>query len=161
MDFRNLVVDEPLEKPAAQVSSYSSSDFQTWTNDIKSKASRGDAVGAIMQAVNAPPYGISEPVKSAFLSAVSAAIVSVKSSEIPSVIKSMDVNQRDVLLKYLYWSMAHPPTATPSAGRYGAVPTSASGGTTTGIILSYFEKLMTVAGEGDISRVLSDRRQFS
>jgi actin related protein 2/3 complex subunit 5 len=65
---------------------------------------------------------------------------SIKASDIPSLVESLDAEQQDVLMKYIYRGMSLP-------GSYNS-----------GVLLNWHEKLTEVAGLGSIVRVFTDRK---
>jgi actin related protein 2/3 complex subunit 5 len=64
----------------------------------------------------------------------------IKSTDIATALKSLNVDQMDVLMKYVYKGMAGPETYNPA------------------ILLQWHEKLVETAGLGCIVRVLTDRK---
>jgi actin related protein 2/3 complex subunit 5 len=67
---------------------------------------------------------------------------STKSSEIPTVVKSLSLDTQDTLMKYLYKGMGLP--------GWGDVSGS--------VLLGWHEKLTEAAGVGCIVRAMTDRR---
>lgn len=78
--------------------------------------------------------------KDKYIQLVMEIMASVRSSDIGNVVRSLSVDQVDLIMKYIYRAMA-----TPSA--FSSVP-----------LLAWHEKVYEIGGVGSIVRVLTDRK---
>jgi len=126
-------------------------DPTTVLNDAKAKnaqvrtsLSRGDIPGALNAVLSQSPYGSNvDEAKSITLNTVLLILNSTKATEIPNILRTLDADQHDTLMKYLYQGMR----ARGLADANGSV------------LLSWHEKLTEIAGIGCIVRVMADRRR--
>lgn len=65
----------------------------------------------------------------------------MKQNEIASIVESLDIEQQNVLVKYIYKGFA-----TPKGKQQG------------GVLLSWYNNTVGVTGNGPVVRYLSDRR---
>ncbi|CAO3669102.1 unnamed protein product [Umbelopsis vinacea] len=94
--------------------------------DVRNLLTRGNINDALTKSLEDPPYGRN--------------LEMPRANDIPTAIKGLDVDQQDVLMKYLYAALAKPEQFNP------------------GMLLSWHEKLTEVAGPGSIVRVMTDKR---
>ncbi|KAF8313601.1 ARP2/3 complex 16 kDa subunit (p16-Arc) [Clavulina sp. PMI_390] len=117
---------------------------QAKSTQVRTTLSRGDIAGALSIVLSQSPYGPDvEDAKSLTLSTVLLILNSTKVTEIPNILRSLDMDQQDTLMKYLYKGME----AKGLADANGSV------------LLNWHEKLTEVAGIGCIVRVMADRRR--
>ncbi|KAK9727437.1 arp2/3 complex subunit [Basidiobolus ranarum] len=146
MSFRKLDID------ALDEEKYFEENTQTRTNEeisslVNSKVhevrqilSRGQHAQALSRALEDPPYGQDvQESKDIATQVVMEVLSSTKLSDIPTVVKSLNPEELDVLMKYLYRGMASPELYNCS------------------VILSWHEKVIATTGLGSIVRVLTDR----
>ncbi|PWN18339.1 actin-related protein ARPC5 [Microstroma glucosiphilum] len=117
--------------------------------DKKSAEARGcinrsDPSGALQLILADPVYGGSDydQAKESTLSTLLTVLNSVKATDIPSLLKSLSLDQRDSLMKWIYKGLSKPETGS------------------SGILLAWHEKLTEIAGTGCIVRVMTDRRRI-
>ncbi|KTW32789.1 uncharacterized protein T551_00274 [Pneumocystis jirovecii RU7] len=117
-------------------------DISKRTPELLCMIRKGKAVEALSKALIDPPYGEDiDDIKIIHMNTVFETLSSIKPSEILDTIKTFSVEQRDVLMKYLYKGLSNPKT-------YNST-----------ILLNWHEKLVEVAGYGCIMRsALSDLR---
>ncbi|PWN26151.1 arp2/3 complex [Jaminaea rosea] len=115
------------------------------SQQVRGHLNKGDAPTALSSLLSSPlPYGPSptlQPAKESILSTLLVLLNSVKSTEISALLKSLDLDQRDTLMKWIYKGLARPELG---AG---------------GVLLGWHEKLTEIAGTGCIVRVMTDRRR--
>ncbi|CEL56656.1 Actin-related protein 2/3 complex subunit 5 OS=Mus musculus GN=Arpc5 PE=2 SV=3 [Rhizoctonia solani AG-1 IB] len=100
--------------------------------------------GQVRTALN-PPYGAeAEEAKGVTTSSVFLVLASTKAADIPNILRSLEPDQHDTLMKYLYKGMALQNETT--------VEVNSS------VLLTWHEKLTELAGTGCIVRVMTDRR---
>ncbi|CAO1616313.1 unnamed protein product [Parajaminaea phylloscopi] len=110
---------------------------------VRGLLNKSDPAAALQLLLESPPYGGSEqePAKETTLASLLTVLNGVKSTDIASILKNLDLNQRDTLMKWIYKGLARPELG--------------SGG----VLLGWHEKLTEVAGTGCIVRVMTDRRR--
>ncbi|KAJ3124710.1 hypothetical protein HK098_000906 [Nowakowskiella sp. JEL0407] len=102
---------------------------------------QGNLGNAVVKAIQDPPFGRNvQDLKERNLQMVIETLQSTRSSDIPSIIKTLDAEQLDLLMKFIYNGMAKPEQFN------------------SGVLLGWHEKIVEVAGIGSIVRVLTDRR---
>ncbi|CDH08345.1 probable Actin-related protein 2/3 complex subunit 5 [Zygosaccharomyces bailii ISA1307] len=116
-------------------------EVQQQITQIKSFATSGDIGSALQVATNNPPYGADNSTKTMYFHALLETLTQVRQADIASVVKQLQPQQQDVLMKYLYKGMS-----APEGQRQG------------GILLAWFEKLTQVAGVRPVMHYLTDRR---
>lgn len=114
---------------------------QQQVSQLKSFATSGDIASAIQLVTSDPPYGADDSTKSLYFRAVLETLTQVRQADIANVVKQLQPQQQDVLIKYLYKGMS-----VPEGQRQG------------GILLAWFEKLTQVAGVQPVMHYLTDRR---
>ncbi|UZJ53039.1 hypothetical protein CBS101457_002359 [Exobasidium rhododendri] len=111
-------------------------------NDVRGLIGRGDSRGALALILESPPYGpLNADAKNTTLMSLLDIINSTKSSDIPSLVKSLSLDEQDMLMKYLYKGLSSPDLGASA------------------VLLGWHEKLTEVAGTGCIMRVLTDRKR--
>ncbi|ORZ03212.1 actin-related protein 2/3 complex subunit 5 [Syncephalastrum racemosum] len=106
---------------------------QTRSTDVRNLLTKGDMNGALLRALEDPPYGRNmDQAKSVSTHTVLDTLNVFRANDIATAIKSLGPDQRDLLMKYLYAGMAKPE--------------------------QYNSGLTEVAGTGCIVRVMSDKR---
>jgi len=119
------------------------SDARQKTAQVRSLLSRNDIAGALDAILSEHPYGPNvDEAKSLTLNALLLILNSTKATDISGVLRNLDIDQQDTLMKYLYKGM----------GSQGLADVNGS------VLLSWHEKLTEVAGIGCIVRVMTDRR---
>ncbi|KAG7092314.1 hypothetical protein E1B28_008676 [Marasmius oreades] len=110
---------------------------------VRSALARNDIVDALSIVLDNPPYGPNvEEAKNVSLQILLTILNTTKSTEISTVIKSLSMDARDILMKYLYKGMGKP--------GWGDISGS--------VLLGWHEKLTEIAGTGCIVRTMTDRR---
>ncbi|KAG5356843.1 Actin-related protein 2/3 complex subunit 5 [Yarrowia sp. C11] len=150
IDFRRIDVDqydpdsfiskEDLTPPCKPVSA---AEQQQVASEIRGAISRGEATAALPIALDFAPYGGDDQVKDAHLKSVIEILSATKSAEIPAVVKGLNKEQQDVLIKYLYKAMGSPQGQSQGVGA---------------ILLAWYEKTVDITGQGAVVRYMSDRR---
>ncbi|KAK9475909.1 actin-related protein 2/3 complex subunit 5 [Lipomyces japonicus] len=142
LDAENNITAEDLIPPAiANLPPVSLAEVQAKGQAVRSALARGDHVAALVAALDEPPYTGSEQVKRVHLGAVIEVLSTIKSSDLSSLVERLSSEQRDTLIKYLYKGMSVPE-------QHGI----------SGVLLSWFEKIVEVSGQGALVRYLSDKR---
>ncbi|CAG8694833.1 14506_t:CDS:2, partial [Ambispora leptoticha] len=109
--------------------------------EVRNLLQRGNASNALIIAIDNPPYGLDrDNAKELNVKIVMEVLNSIKTTDIPSVVKMLSSDQQDTLMKYIYRGM-ETPKSYPSA-----------------ILLNWHEKLTEIAGVGCIVRVITDRK---
>ncbi|KAI9225286.1 MAG: actin-related protein 2/3 complex subunit 5 [Piptocephalis tieghemiana] len=153
MSFRKIDIDA-LEAEAFQPSDYLPEAAQAKESpeeaaslaearqvEVRNLLQRGEAASAVKRSLLDPPYGPDrELAKVTSCKAVLEALAKVKSTEIPGVIEQLNMDERDLLIKYLYRGWSSPK------------------GVHCGTLLNWHEKLVEASGIGSIVRALTDRR---
>jgi len=150
--FRKIDIDAYDEDVLLETELYEADprDPATVLNDAKQKANsvrsllaKGDNQGALQAILSQAPYGPNvEEAKNLTLQTVVQILNSTKATNIPVIVKALDSDAQDTLMKYLYKGMGMP--------GWGEVSGS--------VLLGWHEKLTEVAGTGCIVRVMTDRR---
>ncbi|CAG8464333.1 1323_t:CDS:2 [Ambispora gerdemannii] len=110
--------------------------------EARSLLQKGNAANALTIAIDNPPYGLDrDNAKELNAKIVMDVLNSVKTTDIPLIVKSLSSEQQDTLMKYIYRGMATPESSSSSA-----------------ILLNWHEKLTEIAGVGCIVRVITDRK---
>ncbi|KAG8173500.1 hypothetical protein JTE90_010927, partial [Oedothorax gibbosus] len=99
----------------------------------------GDALKILLR--SAPTGTKNQCIKDAAINLVLKVILSIKTSDIEKTVSTLDRDQIDVLMKYVYKGFENP-----SEGR-------------SAILLAWHEKVYAVGGIGSIVRVLTDRKR--
>ncbi|KAH8548141.1 actin-related protein 2/3 complex subunit 5 [Umbelopsis sp. PMI_123] len=109
--------------------------------DVRNLLTRGNNTDALTKSLEDPPYGRNlENAKAKNIKTVIDVLNQFRANDIPTAIKGLNVDQQDVLMKYLYAALAKPEQFN------------------SGMILSWHEKLTEVTGPGSIVRVMTDKR---
>ncbi|CAM0136507.1 arp2/3 complex subunit [Umbelopsis sp. WA50703] len=109
--------------------------------DVRNLLTRGNINDALTKSLEDPPYGHQlQNAKAKNIKTVIDVLNQFRSTDIPTAIKGLDVDQQDVLMKYLYAALSKPEQFN------------------SGMLLSWHEKLTEVAGTGSIVRVMTDKR---
>ncbi|KAJ9068781.1 arp2/3 complex subunit [Entomophthora muscae] len=146
MSFRLIDIDE-LEGsrwvddiPEVDQNQLSSETAQR-TSEVRGLLSRGKHVDALIRALESPPYGCTdENLKISSCQTVLEVLGSFKSQDVPDAIQSISPESQDILMKYVFRSMAHP-------SQFNCA-----------VALAWHEKLVEANGPSAIIRVMSDRR---
>ncbi|KAL8692386.1 MAG: hypothetical protein Q9218_002576 [Villophora microphyllina] len=152
----------------------SAAEAQSLSSQIKQLLRGGDSEGALRGALESPPYGGDTAAKEVHLATVVEILQSIKQSEMSPLLNRIygsegGVEALDVLMKYLYKSMAHSSRPSSASLNRSASPQSGfsqiqqrgggeGGGQAMSVLLSWHEKLVEIAGPGSIVRIMSDRR---
>lgn len=70
-------------------------------------------------------------------------LATIRSNNITPTVEALSMEQRDILIKYIYKGMSSPVGQANGNG---------------GILLTWFEKTVNITGQGAIIRYMSDRR---
>jgi len=142
--FRKIDVDEfnednyKDEEPAELQSPISGPDEK----EVITLLNQGKAIEALKNCLrNAPLGSKSQQVKDSATSVTLRVLMSIKSSQIEEAVQSLDSEQVDVLMKYIYRGFE-----APSEG-------------SSAHLLSWHEKTFAVGGVGAIVRVLTDKKR--
>lgn len=100
----------------------------------------GDTISCLLNVTTARPHVLTQD---AHLKSVIEVLSATKSAEIPSVVKALNKEQQDVLIKYLYKAMGSPQGQSQGVGA---------------ILLAWYEKTVDITGQGAVVRYMSDRR---
>ncbi|CAO3695443.1 unnamed protein product [Umbelopsis ramanniana] len=109
--------------------------------DVRNLLTRGNNGEALTKSLEDPPYGRNlENAKAKNIKTVVDVLNQFRANDIPTAIKELNLDQQDVLMKYLYAALSKPEQFN------------------SGMILNWHEKLTEVAGPGSIVRVMTDKR---
>ncbi|KAI5847699.1 actin-related protein 2/3 complex subunit 5 [Morchella snyderi] len=148
-----------------------SSEIQSLANACRQQLQRGEQDGALVTALQNVPYGADDAGKDLHLATVLEILSSIKAVEMSPILSRLysgpaGTELLDTLMKYLYKGMARHNSApqaismqaTGSTQReFGVAPSRGDGGGMS-VLLSWHEKVVEIAGEGAIVRVMTDRR---
>jgi actin related protein 2/3 complex subunit 5 len=155
------------------VTPVSTADVQATSTQIRQLLRGGDNEGALLGALENPPYGADAQGKEVYLGIVTEILQSIRQSDMSPILSRIygapgGTEALDVLMKYIYKGMAHATpqtnsksTLTPQATGFSQIHTRGGGeggGQAMSVLLSWHEKLVEVAGPGSIVRVMADRR---
>lgn len=135
-------------------------------------STRSDPNSALQLLLDSPPYGGPEqdPAKETTLATLLAVLNGVKSADIASILKSLDLNQKDTLMKWIYKGLARPELGSGGVllGWHEKVRQKSCGclrlssvefGADIRFSTIPIPQLTEVAGTGCIVRVMTDRRR--
>lgn len=115
------------------------------SKQAKAALSQGRFVEALVSVLDNPPYVADEPTKEVHSQTVFEILCSIRNNlgmnDLPGIVKQLNSEQQDTLIKYLYKNMG---------SSYGAKQG--------GLLLGWFEKTVEVTGIGSIVRYIPDRR---
>lgn len=151
-DWRRIDIDalEPenhlsKEELVPDLPPVSYQEIEALSKQVRQQLSLGQFVGALQLALDNPPYVADEATKNLHAETVFEVLVSIKNNnhvnEFSNIVKKLDLDQQDNLVKYLYKNMNT---------SYGAKQG--------GLLLNWFEKTVEVTGLGPVVRFFSDRR---
>ncbi|PVH13928.1 uncharacterized protein CXQ87_002047 [Candidozyma duobushaemuli] len=151
-DWRRIDIDalEPenhlsKEDLVPDLPAVSYQDIEAVSKQVKQQLSSGQFVPALQLALDNPPYVADEATKNLHAETVFEVLVSIKNNnnvnEFSNIVKQLDSDQQDNLVKYLYKNMNT---------TYGAKQG--------GLLLNWFEKTVDVTGLGPVVRFFTDRR---
>jgi len=139
----DILVETELYEPDPRDPSTVLGDTKHKVSQVRSYLSKGDIPGALSVVLSQAPYGLEvDEAKSLALNSVLLILNSTKATDIPGILRGLDQDQQDTLMKYIYKGMA----------AKGLADVSGS------VLLNWHEKLTEVAGIGCIMRVMTDRR---
>lgn len=139
----DVLLDSELYESDPRDANQALSDARQKQATVRTHLSKGDSSGALFTILDGAPYGPNvEDAKNITLQSLLSILNSTKSGDIPTIVKTLDPDLQDTLMKYIYKGMA----------TYGANDVSAN------VLLTWHEKLTEVAGTGCIVRVMTDRR---
>ncbi|KAG2226836.1 hypothetical protein INT45_005801 [Circinella minor] len=102
---------------------------------------RGDLNNALLRALEDPPYGRQlAQAKQTSTQTLLEVLNLFRADDITNIISTLSIDQKDLLMKYLYAGLAKPELYN------------------SGVVLTWHEKLVDAAGTGCIVRVMSDKR---
>ncbi|TKY86040.1 hypothetical protein EX895_004865 [Sporisorium graminicola] len=141
----DAISNEELVEPFPKSAEQALADAKAKSTEVRSLIGRGDTAGALTLVLSDYPYGPNvEDAKHLTLQSLLEIVNSTKSSDISSAVKSISIDQRDALMKYLYKGL--------ELGGEGESINCA-------VLLGWHERLTEVAGTGCIVRVMADRRR--
>ncbi|ODV87452.1 hypothetical protein CANARDRAFT_229983 [[Candida] arabinofermentans NRRL YB-2248] len=143
-DWRRIDIDQydpeaQYEADDLNLPAYTLQDIEPKLSELRTQLSRGSAIQALKLGLDDPPYGSAPNVKSAYLLSVLEILQTIKQSEISGLVKELDLDEIDVLVKFLYSLMA-----------------LKEGQKSGGVLLTWFDKAIEIVGEGPIVRYMSD-----
>ena len=110
-------------------------------SEVRAFINKGNAKDAVIKALDNPPIASKDQaLKDKNLQIVMDALNSVKSADVGAVVKALNSNQVDILMKYIYRGMAFPEKFN------------------SGNLLAWHASAFEVGGHGTIVRVLTDRK---
>ncbi|EMG50096.1 Actin-related protein 2/3 complex subunit 5 [Candida maltosa Xu316] len=119
--------------------------IQSVAGQIRSNLSSGQFQQALVLGLDNVPYSADEKTKELHSQTIFEVLCSIRNNnnlnDLSKFIKSLNSEQQDVLIKYLYKNMG-----------------SSYGQKQGGLLLNWFEKTVEVTGVGSIARYLTDRR---
>ncbi|XP_020620032.1 actin-related protein 2/3 complex subunit 5-like [Orbicella faveolata] len=139
--FRGVDVDELDEnkfQDDGDEDSGQSGPDEAEVNNLLMQKKNAEALKAAL--TNAPILSKNQATKDKAFAVVLRVLTAVKSAEVEKAVKTLDKNEQDVLMKYIYRGFAE--------------PTEGSSAT----LLTWHEKVLASAGLGSIVRVLTDRK---
>ncbi|KAJ1911347.1 arp2/3 complex subunit [Mycoemilia scoparia] len=151
MSHRDIDIDrfyqddliENLEYLSTQTEPEALAILQQITTQVRDSLSHRQPADALIAALSNPPYGKGlGSVQDQYGRLVMEVLFAVRSTEIPAILKQLDDDQKDVLMKYIYYGMSRPKEYNSST------------------LLSWHEKIVAVSGIASIVRVLTDRKHF-
>ncbi|XP_050306732.1 actin-related protein 2/3 complex subunit 5-C [Anthonomus grandis grandis] len=111
-------------------------------NEVKNLLQKGKSIDALKLVLSNAPLGSkNQQIKENALNVTLRVLLSIKPSQIEEAVGSLDPDQLDVLMKYVYKGFENPSEGS------------------SGHLLVWHEKVFNVAGVGCIVRVLSDARR--
>lgn len=139
--FRGVDVDELDEnkfQDEGDEDSGQSGPDENEVNNFLLQKKNAEALKAVL--TNAPIMSKNQADKDKAFALVMRVLTAVKAAEIEKAVNTLDKNDQDVLMKYIYRGFAEP-TEGSSA-----------------LLLMWHEKVLAVSGLGSIVRVLTDRK---
>ncbi len=118
---------------------YTLEDIQPSIQLMRQCTASGDTIQGIKAAVQSPPYGAANEVKSAYLQAALDVLSTSKQSTASSVISKLSQDEQDVLVKLVF-----------------ALMDTKAGQKVGGSLLGWLNKVVEASGEGSLVRYLSD-----
>lgn len=107
-----------------------------------------DTAGALAAILDDAPSGHhAEEARRVTFALLLETLNATRSTDIPAALRTLDLAQRETLMKYLYKGLA-----------LGGTRAGAAEGINCAVLLLWHEKLTQVAGTGCIMRVMTDRR---
>ncbi|KAL9989613.1 hypothetical protein ACROYT_G004180 [Oculina patagonica] len=139
--FRGVDVDELDEnkfQDEGDEDSGQSGPDEAEVNNLLMQKKNAEALKAAL--TNAPIMSKNQATKDKAFAIVMRVLTAFKSAEVEKGVKVLDKNDQDVLMKYIYRGFAEPTEGS------------------CGVLLTWHEKVLAVAGLGCIVRVLTDRK---
>ncbi|KAG0673346.1 hypothetical protein C6P42_002862, partial [Pichia californica] len=133
-DSQYIPDDLPESKPNTSLS-----DIQALTQTLRASIQRMSISEAFNTAIEYAPYGANEDVRVAYLKSIFEIFISVKTNDIPTIIKQLSLDNLDIIVKFLYTLMS----------KDWAMKQS-------GLLLVWLDKIVEQVGEGPIIRYMSD-----
>ena len=110
--------------------------------EVTSLLSGGKNTAALQHVLsNAPVMSKNQQVKDKAVQLTMKVLLSFKSADVESAVKSLNQDQLDVLMKYIYKGFENPSEGSSA------------------VLLTWHEKVFAVGGLGSIVRVLTDRKK--
>ncbi|KAI5954237.1 ARC15 [Candida jiufengensis] len=144
LEPENHLTKEELIPP--NLPQYTTNQIQEIGQSIRSQLSQGKFQQALVTGLDNIPFASSPQEKEIHQRTIFEVLCSIKNNsnspnDINNIIKGLNQEQQDNLIKYLYTNMS-----TPYGQKQG------------GLLLNWFEKIVEIVGIGSISRYLTDRR---
>nr|CDI55355.1 related to subunit of the Arp2/3 complex [Melanopsichium pennsylvanicum 4] len=99
----DVIQDEELVEPYPKSPEQALADAKAKSTEVRSLIGRGDIAGALTLVLSDYPYGPTvEEAKHLTLQSLLEIVNSTKSADISTALKSISIDQRDALMKYLY-----------------------------------------------------------
>jgi len=144
-EFRKLDIDQYNEDCYVDESGGESAEIQTQLGpdegEVNSLLQSGQACPALKAVIkNAPISTKGFEVKEKAFALAMKSMLAVRTSEMDGFVKSLDLHDLDVLMKYIYKGFEYPTEGS------------------SGHLLAWHEKAFAVGGVGSIIRVMTDRK---
>lgn len=114
-------------------------DISSLSQQVRGLIQRMDIANALKLCIQNSPYGANQEVIESFLQSVFEILISVKTNDISNIVKSLDIDDLDVVVKYIYTLMSKERALKQS-----------------GLLLVWLDKIVESVGEGPIIRFMSD-----
>jgi actin related protein 2/3 complex subunit 5 len=140
--FRKIDVDAFNEDNYRDEDNEPASAADVADDEISALIGQGKPDEAIRKLLSSAPIGNKDQnVKDAALNLMMRSLLAVRQNQVEGIVKSLDNDQRDILMKYIY--------------RGFEIPSEGSSGQ----LLLWHEKVFETGGVGSIVRVLTDRKK--
>ncbi|KAF8331995.1 ARP2/3 complex 16 kDa subunit (p16-Arc)-domain-containing protein [Cantharellus anzutake] len=139
----DILVESELYEPDPRGAAIILNDTKQKSAQVRSFLSKSDIPSALNVILSQAPFGTGvDEAKSLALNSVLLILNSTKATDISGILRALNQDQQDTLMKYIYKGM----------GAKGLADVNGN------VLLNWHEKLTEVAGIGCIVRVMTDRR---